>query len=78
MLASCQGCSAVGGPVSSPGRDACEPVIIIIIIVADEIEIHASPEAVFDELSDQRHEMRWSPKMRSVESISGEPIRVVY
>jgi|SRR5215813_4902196 len=42
----------------------------------NEIEIHASPEAVFDELSDQRHEMRWSPTMRSVELLSGEPITV--
>jgi uncharacterized protein YndB with AHSA1/START domain len=42
----------------------------------NEIEIHASPEAVFDELSDQRHEMRWSPKMRSVELLTGEPITV--
>ena len=42
----------------------------------NEIEIHTSPEAVFDELSDQRHEMRWSPKMRSVELLSGEPITV--
>lgn len=42
----------------------------------NEIEIHASPEAVFDELSDQRHEMRWSPKMRSVELLSAEPIGV--
>lgn len=40
----------------------------------DEIEIPASSEAVFDELSDKRHEMRWSPKMRSVELLSGEPI----
>jgi hypothetical protein len=42
----------------------------------NEIEIHASPDVVFDELSDQRHEMRWSPKMRSVELLSGEPIGV--
>ena len=42
----------------------------------NEIEIHASPDVVFDELSDQRHEMRWSPKMRSVELLSGEPITV--
>jgi hypothetical protein len=42
----------------------------------NEIEIHASPEAVFDELSDQRHEMCWSPKLRSVELLSGEPVTV--
>jgi uncharacterized protein YndB with AHSA1/START domain len=40
----------------------------------NEIEIEAAPEVVFDELSDQRHEMRWSPKMRSVELLTGEPI----
>ena len=42
----------------------------------NEIEIDASPEVVFDELSDQRHEMRWSPKMRSVELLTPEPITV--
>jgi uncharacterized protein YndB with AHSA1/START domain len=42
----------------------------------NEIEILASPEAVFDELSDQRNEMRWSPTMESVELLSGEPITV--
>lgn len=42
----------------------------------NEIEIGAPPEEVFDELSDQRHEMRWSPKMRSVELLTGEPIGV--
>ena len=42
----------------------------------NEIEILAAPEAVFDELSDQRHEMRWSPKMRSVELLSDDPITV--
>lgn len=42
----------------------------------NEIEILASPEVVFDELSDQRHEMRWSPHMRSVKLLSDEPIAV--
>jgi uncharacterized protein YndB with AHSA1/START domain len=42
----------------------------------NEIEIQASPEEVFDELSDQRHELRWSPKIRSVELLSDEPITV--
>lgn len=42
----------------------------------NEIEIHASPQEVFDALSDQRHEMRWSEKMRSVELVTGEPIGV--
>ena len=42
----------------------------------NEIEILAPPEAVFDALSDQRNEMNWSPKMRSVELLSSEPITV--
>lgn len=42
----------------------------------NQIEILASPETVFDALSDQRNEMRWSPTMESVELLSGEPITV--
>lgn len=42
----------------------------------NEIDIEAAPEAVFDELSDLRNEMRWSAKMRSVELMTGEPIAV--
>ena len=48
----------------------------MIVEFRNEIEIEAPPEAVFDELSDQRREMRWSAKMRSVELLSGEPIGV--
>jgi hypothetical protein len=44
--------------------------------ILNEIEILATPEAVFDELSDQRDEMGWSPTMASVELLSGEPITV--
>ncbi len=47
-----------------------------MIVFTNEAEIDASPAEVFDELSDQRHEMRWSPKMRSVELLTGEPIGV--
>lgn len=42
----------------------------------NEIDIDAPVPAVFDELSDVRNEMRWSPQMRSVELITDEPIRV--
>jgi uncharacterized protein YndB with AHSA1/START domain len=42
----------------------------------NEIEITAPPEVVFDELSDQRHEMRWSPRMQTVVLLSDEPIRI--
>ena len=42
----------------------------------NEIDIAASPESVFNELSDLRNELRWSPKMRSVTLLSGEPISV--
>lgn len=47
-----------------------------VVAFTNEVEIAASPEEVFDELNDQRHEMRWSPKMRSVELLTDEPIRV--
>jgi hypothetical protein len=47
-----------------------------MVIFTNEVEIDATPHSVFDELSDQRHELRWSPKMRSVELLDGEPIRV--
>jgi hypothetical protein len=42
----------------------------------NEIEILAPAEVVFDELSDQRNEIRWSPKMKSVELLTGEPVAV--
>ena len=42
----------------------------------NEIDIEAPAATVFDELSDLRHEMRWSPQMRSVELLTGEPIKV--
>lgn len=42
----------------------------------NDIEIDGAQEAVFDELSDQRNEMRWSPTMRSVELLTDEPITV--
>ena len=42
----------------------------------NQIDIEASPEAVFDELSDVRHEQRWSDKLKSVELLTPEPIAV--
>ncbi len=42
----------------------------------NQIDIEASPEAVFDELSDVRHEQRWSDKLKSVELLTPEPIKV--
>ena len=40
----------------------------------NQIDIEASPEAVFDELSDVRHEQRWSDKLTSVELLTPEPV----
>lgn len=42
----------------------------------NRIDIEASPEVVFDELSDVRHEQRWSDKLTSVELLTPEPIGV--
>lgn len=49
---------------------------VAMVQFRNEIVIQASPEAVFDEMSDLRNEMRWQPKMRSVELLSEEPISV--
>ena len=42
----------------------------------NQVDIEASPEAVFDELSDVRHEQRWSDKLKSVELLTPGPIEV--
>lgn len=42
----------------------------------NQIDIQAAPELVFDELSDVRHEQRWSDKLRSVELLTPEPVGV--
>jgi hypothetical protein len=42
----------------------------------NQIDIEATPEIVFDELSDVRHEQRWSDKLKSVELLTPEPIAV--
>ncbi|HVF04292.1 MAG TPA: SRPBCC family protein [Frankiaceae bacterium] len=47
-----------------------------MVTFRNEIDIDASPEAVFDELSDVRHEQRWSDKLKSVELLTPEPIGV--
>ena len=47
-----------------------------MVRIVNEIDVEASPETAFDELSDLRNEMRWSPKMRTAELLSGEPITV--
>ena len=47
-----------------------------MVTFRNEIDIEASPEAVFDELSDVRHEQRWSDKLKSVELLTPEPIGV--
>lgn len=39
-----------------------------------QINIDAPVEVVFDELADQRNEMRWSREMREVELLTPEPI----
>lgn len=39
-----------------------------------QIDIDAPIEVVFDELADQRNEMRWSREMREVELLTPEPI----
>ena len=45
-------------------------------VLRNTIDVEVPPEVVFAELSDLRNEMRWSPKMRSVELLTGEPIGV--
>ena len=47
-----------------------------MVTFRNEIDIEASPEAVFDELSDVRHEQRWSDKLTAVELLTPEPIGV--
>ena len=42
----------------------------------NQIDIQAAPELVFDELSDVRHEQRWSDKLRSIELLTPEPVGV--
>lgn len=43
-------------------------------ILTWQIDIDAPVEVVFDELADQRNEMRWSREMREVELLTREPI----
>ena len=47
-----------------------------MVTFRNQIDIEASPEAVFDELSDVRHEQRWSDKLTSIELLTPEPIQV--
>lgn len=43
-------------------------------ILTWQIDIAAPVEVVFDELADQRNEMRWSREMREVQLLTQEPI----
>ena len=45
-------------------------------ILTWEIDIDAPADVVFDELADQRNELRWSRDIREVELLSPEPVGV--
>jgi Polyketide cyclase / dehydrase and lipid transport len=43
-------------------------------VFENSVEIHSSPEEVFDYCTDLAREHEWNPKLRGVEKLTGDPI----
>jgi Polyketide cyclase / dehydrase and lipid transport len=63
------------------GSEASEDTFVIpnprrVAVIESEVDIARSPEEVFDYCSDPANELQWNIKMRRIEKLTEEPLRV--